>query len=85
MKFIAMLILSVFSLTLKAETSSINTLVKSFRLDADQKHYMVILKGQQVTYKADEKSLPCLESSLEGKKEVKLEVDGIMITNCKKI
>lgn len=79
------LVFSLFSFTLKAETSSISTLVKSFRLDADQKHYHVILKGKQMTYKAEEKSLPCLESSLEGQKEVKLTVDGIMITDCKKI
>jgi flagellar motor component MotA len=85
MKFIIILVFSLFSFTLKAETSSVTAAVKSFRLDADQKHYRVILKGKQVTYKAEENSLSCLESSLESKKEVKLAVDGIMITDCKKI
>jgi hypothetical protein len=85
MKLLMIFTLTTFSLGLKAETSSITGVVKSFRLDADQKHYRVILKGKQVTYKAEENSLACLESSLESKKEVKLAVDGIVITDCKKI
>lgn len=85
MKFVITLFITTLSFTLLAGTNSVITTVKKFRLDADQKHYRVILKGKQITYKAEEKDLPCLESSLESQKDVKLVIDGNMITDCKKI
>lgn len=85
MKITLILVLSLLSIIAKSETFTVTTVVKSFRIDADQKNYRINLKGQQVTYKADEKSLPCLEHSLKNKKDVKFVIDGMTIVECKKI